>query len=249
MDIGDVPTKALQIPDSYAFDAWGRKIAYFMIENCSSSAQPYLPGYSNPPGRIANSKYNATTNFSVLNKCGNSFGTGMAMKIVNSTTGTISTISQNAILVLISYGKNGHGAYPYAGGATRVNGSNSSTTTISADEINNAQLTTAGALQRNAGVIVQKAPILKGGSTYFDDIVRYKTRDQLIKDARAINYLGNGTTSPNSSYFCTMAQTINPLPSTTTTTTSATTICGIFSDANCASYLTLLSDQINKLCF
>jgi hypothetical protein len=173
----------------------------------------------------------------------------MAMKIVNSTTGTISTISQNAILVLISYGKNGHGAYPYAGGATRVNGSNSSTTTISADEINNAQLTTAGALQRNAGVIVQKAPILKGGSTYFDDIVRYKTRDQLIKDARAINYLGNGTTSPNSSYFCTMAQTINPLPSTTTTTTSATTICGIFSDANCASYLTLLSDQINKLCF
>lgn len=92
---GMVPTKSLQLPDDYAFDAWGRRIMYAVD---SRLAAKYADGdaFSHVPVTDSTPK--------------------IAVASVSSTMKT-----QDAAYVLVSFGANGHGAFPRIGGPTRIN--------------------------------------------------------------------------------------------------------------------------------
>jgi prepilin-type N-terminal cleavage/methylation domain-containing protein len=216
LEIGIIPTKTLNIPDEYAFDGWGNRFTYALgNENCNTSGQQYIAGIYPD---LANPTYNAI-NFST--------STCDLLTIKTASAGT--TIS-NASILIMSHGPNGHGAYSYDG-SVRINIGG----TLSTDEVWNAQLTAAGATQQNIGVFVQKAPILQAGSTYFDDIVRYKTKAQLIQEA---NVLSNAAL-----YGSELCDVVAGWTSPNTTT-----ICGASADANCAPYMWQFAEQIQKLC-
>ncbi|MFN7038155.1 MAG: hypothetical protein ACK4OM_01100 [Alphaproteobacteria bacterium] len=232
IDYGTVPTKELQIPDELAFDAWGRRITYGVVEDCTISNIQNIIG-SNTPS-VTNSNYFATDNFSNPTNCGNYTSYyGFAIK---DASGAVISPANGVPYVLISHGKNGHGAYPRNGGTSRINAK----VNLSADEINNGQMTAAGVDQVTLGVFVQKAPNYTVGNNYFDDIVRYKTKDQLINSARAfVSPTSISGIVPYSSNICNLA----------TKALTPSNYCSSSSDANCTTYLQLIADQVNKLCF
>jgi prepilin-type N-terminal cleavage/methylation domain-containing protein len=78
---GGVPTRSLNLPDEYMFDAWGRRISYFVDpEAVKTNAFNIIP----PDARTCS-------------------------VVVADATG--SSRSDGAVYALVSHGKNGHGAY------------------------------------------------------------------------------------------------------------------------------------------
>ncbi len=139
---GMVPTKTLRLPDEYGIDGWGRRIMYVVDVNVTANeAFAYMPVTDSSTNRIT----------------------------VNNASGTARITS--AAYLLISYGKNGHGAYPRIGGITRLSNYISS----DADELTNCHCTTAGISGTFSASFVQK-PLFLG---QFDDIVSYSTRSDL----------------------------------------------------------------------
>lgn len=229
MELGSVPTKTLQISDDYAFDAWGNRITYVMIENCNTSNIQSLPGYWDTWGQPANANYNATSNFS-SSACGSSGSSALTVK--NSLGADTTT---NAIYILFSHGSNGHGAYPHNGGSSRLEVAASA---LSNDELLNAQMQLGGSFQTNNGVFVQKNQIDVAGSTYFDDIVRYKTKSQMVYESGALN----STSTINN--ICSMVTVKIP------SSTAASSVCGSTpGNPNCSTYLWYFAEQIINLCF
>src|ERR1017187_982628 len=90
---GGVPTRALQLPDDYMYDGWGRRFRYAAAS--ATTATGSLPA-------------------GVPSLCG-SAASGIT---VNDVTGAARTTA--AIYALISHGSNGHGAY--TSGGVVVNG-------------------------------------------------------------------------------------------------------------------------------
>lgn len=83
---GGVPTKTLQLPDEYAFDAWNRRITYRVVSSCA-----------NADGFVSTSTCPGSTGLTV-----------------NNAAGTATTTT--AAYVLVSHGANGYGAWPHNGG-------------------------------------------------------------------------------------------------------------------------------------
>lgn len=150
---GMVPTTTLRLPDDYAFDGWGRRITYAVDKRFTAS------------GAFANIAATDVT---------------PRMTVEDASDNAKTTM---AAYVLVSFGPNGHGAYPRAGNTTRVNaGSNN------ADELTNCDCTNAGVSNGTlpAGTFVQKpntqdpahmSPI--DPTYFFDDVVAYGTRSDL----------------------------------------------------------------------
>jgi prepilin-type N-terminal cleavage/methylation domain-containing protein len=139
---GMVPTKALQLPDDYAIDGWGRRIMYMVDVNLTAAS-----GFTNVP--VTDSATNRIT--------------------VNDVAGNAKTTS--AVYLLLSHGKNGHGAYTRGGGTSRfVN-----YVSADADELTNCYCNSAAVAVSFAATFVQK-PISIGT---FDDLVVYGTRADL----------------------------------------------------------------------
>jgi len=241
--LGSVPTKTLQLPDDYAFDAWGRRFTYSMIEQCNTSNIQYLVAYL--PSAVTNPSYNAANNFSLAGTCGTA---GTAGFTINSAAG--STIVSNAVYVLLSHGKNGHGAYPHQGAALGT-GRVVSATTPGTFEINNALYTAAGANQTGAGVYYQQTEnlsTLSSNVNYFDDILHYKTKYQLIKDAKVLN-----SNIGYSGYICNITKNFldafNLIPAQITSVPSSVArICGENSTANCGQKLANQLQEVIGLC-
>jgi hypothetical protein len=129
----------------------------------------------------------------------------------------LTAITNEAKIVLVSHGKNGKGAW------TR-NGSGKITASSDTAEAENSD---------DDYVFVQKAK-----TSTFDDIVRYKTLNQLVAEGKGINY---SSTYSYFKYLCTIASTI--------TTTTAATFCGSSSPATCATYLGAFATQVTNMCF
>jgi prepilin-type N-terminal cleavage/methylation domain-containing protein len=91
---GGVPVRALQLPDSYMYDGWGRRFRYAVDPTATiTGVLPVLTG---------------------AGWCGNPI-------TVNDASGTAAR-STSAIYVIVSHGANGHGAYT-SGGVTLNAGS------------------------------------------------------------------------------------------------------------------------------
>ena len=80
---GAIPTKTLQLPDKYAYDAWGKKILYVVDKRITT--------------------YNSFLTYPISN---NIIGS-----ITIKDTAATNIITSNAIYALVSFGKDGHGGY------------------------------------------------------------------------------------------------------------------------------------------
>jgi prepilin-type N-terminal cleavage/methylation domain-containing protein len=223
---GSVPTRTLQIPDYYAFDGWGRRITYVMVESCHNATNTGAsPGFSNDTS------------------CGNnSGGVAATALILRDNSGTV--INNQIIALLISHGTNGHGAYPVHGGAVRLNFYQGASAPLS--ETQNAEMTIAGATSVNSGIYIQ--PSL---SKAVDDIVRYLNKDQLIRLSKGLKgVVTNGVTDRDTrSPLCNIVNAdsaIGAIPDLA----AASGICGSSpNNTDCAVDLNDLSSQIRDFCF
>lgn len=144
--LGMVPTKTLRLPDDMAIDGWGRRIAYAVDRRMTDFDQVAVTGMDD-----------ATVRFTV-----------------NDTSGTARTTQ--AAYVLISYGPNGHGAYPRSGGVTRIDANSEN-----ANEQENCDCDEDVAEAALDGVFVQGPPTEDSANidNAFDDMVAYGTRFDL----------------------------------------------------------------------
>jgi prepilin-type N-terminal cleavage/methylation domain-containing protein len=86
---------------------------------------------------------------------------------------SLQTIVTNAVFAIVSYGPNKSGAFP-------ANSASSITRSSDADEMEN---------DTNSGVYDEILVTYSGGSSIFDDIVFYKTRNALLQDFDALSLL------------------------------------------------------------
>jgi type II secretory pathway pseudopilin PulG len=138
---GVVPTRTLGLPDDYMFDGYGRRISYMVDIRAT----------------------NPTTcrNMQITNTTG-------AIQLMDSATTTYTTDS--VMWALISYGKNGHGAFPMQGSsiANRINSG-----ATNDDERLNAFVATGTTSFATAFTqkLIKHEPVSTSGTTYFDDTV------------------------------------------------------------------------------
>jgi prepilin-type N-terminal cleavage/methylation domain-containing protein len=171
---GVVPVDTLQLPDDFMFDGWGRRITYVV-------------DYKFVNNKITNT---TCTNGSSICFVGSADSTANVevRDVVNSARTTI------GIYALISHGENGHGAFTKNGSATRLNGFTTGSpykdATASAHELENAEFDNAGANTAYDDIFVMrdytKVDDLSAAASarvYFDDIVRYKEKNLLVKEA------------------------------------------------------------------
>lgn len=150
--IGLVPFKALGLPIDFAYDGYGRRMMY-AVHDVAAQTTSTTPFDTYGPGSTS------IGNITIKNAAGQD-------------------ITTNAVYALISFGKNGHGAYSRDGASRRSYGS------TNADEQTNcfcnSSAVTAGS--PTLGTFIQKQPEQVSGSPLagFDDIVVFKRRADLV---------------------------------------------------------------------
>lgn len=147
ISFGMVPTKALNLPDSWAFDDWGRRIDYVVnrwYAKDHSAADLTFNGYY---------KIASTGNINVK------FNSTPYLLTTQIRDDNDSTITNDAVYVIISHGKSGKGAWNASGTQLDASG-------LSAHEASNAY--------------TSSYPNIFYQSTAIDDIVVFKTFDQLL---------------------------------------------------------------------
>ncbi|MET0155311.1 MAG: type II secretion system protein [Rickettsiales bacterium] len=174
--VGTVPVATLGLPYDYVQDGWDGRYLYVLDAHYAVSPKenPACSAAAKTPPCLALGS--GTTGITVR-------GAGGALK------------NDMATYALISFGENGHGAYPGFGGNQRINGypEDSPYHLAGSDELENAELTADGtdAYKTMAfdAVIVQKPFVDKREAAnpddreYFDDVVLFRTKRQLLADA------------------------------------------------------------------
>jgi prepilin-type N-terminal cleavage/methylation domain-containing protein len=178
-DIGVVPVSTLQLPDDFMFDGWGRRIMYAVDRRLAHN-------------QITNEGCLTANDDCFIALLNNSLANDIT---INHTSGGL--LTSDAAYVLISYGENGHGAYPKNGGSTRINGYHAGNPyRDDADaELRNAHLDIDGGYTTPFDRIFVNGPYRrvddKSSSAvreYFDDILRFKEKHLLVKAAGGVIY-------------------------------------------------------------
>jgi len=134
---GVVPTKTLGLPDEYALDGYGRRFTYLVDVRAAGAASCRDLQNSDASGRVH----------------------------IKQSASPSANVDDSVMWALISYGKDGHGAFPLQGSAVadRLN-----TGASDADTENNAfaDEATMGDTSPFAGILVRKEP-----TSDFDDLV------------------------------------------------------------------------------
>jgi len=206
---GVVPVRTLQLPDDFMFDGWGHRITY---------AIDY---------RFAN---NTTTNPACNGNSGDLCFIGIDSGGLTVTDASGGNRTTSAIYILLSHGENGHGAFNKVGSATRIRAHYPSPpypyTNVSA-EVQNSHFDVSGNTTPYNNIFIQKDYIKSKGGEYFDNILRFKDKTQLV--------LTTGTYFYNSN--CTDASNIINNPSNNACTGAAT-------ESDCDNYAT----EVYNLC-
>lgn len=154
---GVVPVKTLDLEDDVMFDGWGRRFSYIVDAHFALSGTP--------------DGTNATCNGIVSDICFQYTENGsIIIRDYVAPSGSVDFIANDIIYTLISHGKNGSGAYSYFGGATRLNAS------AETREQENAEPSTA------PHTTFDDTFIDNATDDNFDDMVRYKTKPQMVID-------------------------------------------------------------------
>ncbi len=172
---GTLPVLSLQLPTEYYKDGWGRPFTYVLDSR-----------FANSVARNTTPCDGSGSASSDENKC---FLYATAGDItVNDASGSARTTS--AVLFVFSHGPNGHGAYFANGIAGRFNAVGGTARALSAAELENSHLTSAGTNDTFDAEFVQKAFIKEEAlaGEVFDDIGRFMTKSQLVKKAGATLY-------------------------------------------------------------
>lgn len=166
--MGVIPVRSLDLPDEFMMDGWNRRIAYAVSKHCTDP-----------------DNWTATDSLAAPNARACVTETATSAPSNRATGGTLtiydidgaSRTTEAAVYAVISYGKNGLGSYPMAGG-TRKNTSSTSST----PELKNAKLSSASSGADAYTDLIFYDDFMAdytGAATYFDDIVRWKTAPQL----------------------------------------------------------------------
>ena len=151
---GTIPTRALGLDDSYAFDDWGRRFTYVVDVRATS------------PGTCGTLEAEIS-------------GQALAGGGVTIESATGGTVLDHVMYAYISHGTSGFGAFPSQGAASpagRINtGSTDSDMQTNAGVDSSFNYTTTNF----TNVKIQKSPVLSnmpsgGGDTGFDDMVWYR---------------------------------------------------------------------------
>lgn len=143
---GMVPVKTLRLPDEYALDGWGNRIVYAADARVTATDAFTTYGITEPVGSIQ----------------------------VNDQTGAARTTT--AVYLLLSMAHEAHGAWPRAGGATRLDKDSTN-----ADQLENCDCDADGVATGFNNVFVQK-PLAQNPADpldTFDDLLRYQERKDL----------------------------------------------------------------------
>lgn len=160
---GVLPVRSLKLPDSFIFDGWNRRFSYIVDIN------------------FANNK---NTNTSCEDSSDGCF--------LNTPSGLIevkgeedAVLTSEAIYIVISYGENGHGAYAQNGSELRLNAYISSNPFRDnfPGELENSYLDNSGSDLGVDNVFVDIERRVNIGGEYYDDIVRYKTKSDILYKA------------------------------------------------------------------
>ena len=192
--VGGIPTKSLNIDDSYALDAFGRRFTYAIVPGCSysSSENPtYGFGITSATGCASSSDYSLKIRaFSDINSISDSY------------------ITENAIYVIISHGESGHGAfrnyYTAASNSSdarilttpseilaesemiiyesdlKIENSHATNSAISAFDSYFTQKQKMNQTKGSSTIMGEVSDVSKG---YFDDLVFFKTKSMQLADA------------------------------------------------------------------
>lgn len=149
VEAGSVPTRTLQLPDEYMFDGWGRRMVYAVSENHLID--------------------NAFTIYDITD-------TSSPITVYTDESLAVPR-AQNVVYALISYGKNGHGAYSHDG-STRI-----STGSTLSDEYANCDCgddaSTRGSYLYIVLVDHEPTQSTTTVTDRYDDILAYVTRQDL----------------------------------------------------------------------
>jgi prepilin-type N-terminal cleavage/methylation domain-containing protein len=157
---GIVPWKTLGIERAMAVDGWGNQISYAVSAN---QALTHTVGTSNNQGVYRETNAYACGDLQVNNTSGTELTPG------TGTTGCqTGATADRAAYILISHGKNGAGACCNGAGTAVKTGSPAAGTSEAANN-------------DGASPFVQNDFIQIPGTTYFDDIVRWRTAAYIIQ--------------------------------------------------------------------
>lgn len=157
---GAVPFKALNLPEQFMYDGWGRRFAYAADVNMTAT------------DAFNTIKPNEYCRITVTDGGGN-------------RTGASFTSGQGAVYVLLSYGANGHGGY-INGSSGRFNAGSISTY----DHSNCHCDSSAANSSYTASYIQRDYTENLTGDSKYDDHVRFKERWQMMTPADAYDYTG-----------------------------------------------------------
>lgn len=203
---GIIPIRTLNLDDTFAIDAWGRRFSYAIVEDCNCSEAD---------GAMFTQCL--TRNFNT-DFCGVTSGINI------QATSPGAPYVTNAVVVIISHGKNGHGAFSNNGGNGRII---SKLGGINADEQENAHLLMDGTNQPfNANYVSRNQAITEDFNTNYDDIVYFKNKMQLINLTKGL--------LTGSDYICSIISSAG----------FANTQCGDRTTNNCAIFM---NGMINAL--
>ncbi|HVX56725.1 MAG TPA: prepilin-type N-terminal cleavage/methylation domain-containing protein [Candidatus Saccharimonadales bacterium] len=153
---GAVPFKALGLPESFMYDAWGHKFAYAVWAPDTGEG--------------------AFLNYGINPSCG--------AITVNDPSGSART--QSAVYALLSFGPNGHGSYlksgtRYFAGSDNGNGGASPQPPVAASEWQDCHCNATADAANYTATYVQKPWTQDPGDSKdtFDDTVRFKMRWQM----------------------------------------------------------------------
>lgn len=210
---GMLPVTTLELDNKYAYDAWGHKFSYIMIEYCN-----------------ANTTISATYNFASDTYCG---GGGNALQI-NDASGSV--VMSDGVMVIISHGKNGHGAFKTLGGNKRQVSYNN---VVSSDELENSHLSTDSITINPAinSIFVERSVNMNSDpSKFFSNIIFFKNKQQLISSANSARYT-------DSSGLCNVISYFN------SSLVDSARLCGTKTSPTCQTYMDLFVSTLGKSCY
>ncbi len=190
---GMVPTKTLGLPIEYSEDGFGTKIDYAVISGFTSSGHFGVSDVNKKdPNNFSANTYGGTLLDKSSGNTNTNTGTNSRITIYQikknvDTTTTATLVTSDAAFVIISHGANKAGGW-------NANGTTQNSDSSSTEEKWNQVLNSSSNATSSTATFFPVNPatpfvISSNNDSVFDDIVFYKTRNELVSDFKMYNLI------------------------------------------------------------